>query len=41
MGFPIDNSLEVSKNNEESVLKKGIYEAKEISYIGKFDTNYL
>ena len=39
--FPIDKSLEVGKNEEEPVLKKGIYRAKKISYVAKFDTNYL
>ena len=28
MGFPIDKSLEVVKNEEEPVLKKGIYRGK-------------
>ena len=41
MGFPIDESLEVGKNNEEPVLKKGIHRGKKISYVTKFDTNYL
>ena len=41
MGFPIDKSLEVGKNKEEPVLKKGIYRGKKISYVAKFDTKYL
>ena len=31
----------MGKNEEEPVLKKGIYRAKKISYVAKFDTNYL
>ena len=41
MGFPIDKFLEVGKNEEEPVLKKGIYRGKQISYVAKLDTNYL
>ena len=41
MGFPIEKSLEVGKNEEEPVLKKGIYRGKKLSYVAKFDTNYL
>ena len=41
MDFPIDNSLEVSKNEEELVLKKEIYRGEKRSYLAKFDTNYL
>ena len=41
MGFPIDKSLEVGKNEEEPVFKKGIYKGKKISCVAKFDTNYL
>ena len=41
MGFPIDKSLEVGKNEEELVPRKGIYRDKKISYVAKFDANYL
>ena len=41
MDFPIDNSLEVGKNEEEPVLKKEIYRGEKRSYLAKFDTNYL
>ena len=41
MGFPIDKSLEASKNEEEPVLKKGICRGKKMSYVAKFDSNYL
>ena len=30
LGFPIDKSLEIGKNEEEPVLKKGIYRGKKI-----------
>ena len=40
MGFPIDKSLEVGKNEEGLVFRKEIYRGKKISYIAKFDTNY-
>ena len=39
MGFSIDKSLEVGKNEEGN--EKGIYRGKKISYVAKFDTNYL
>ena len=41
MGFPIDKSFEIGKNKEELVLRRGIYRGKKISYVAKFDTNYL
>ena len=41
MGNPIDKSLEVGKNEEEPVLKKGIYRSENISHVVKFDINYL
>ena len=41
MGFPIDKSLEVGKNEEGLVFKKGIYRGKKISYVAKFGTNFL
>ena len=41
MGFQIVKSLEVGKNEEELVLRKGIYRDKKILYVAKFDTNYL
>ena len=41
LGFPIDKSLEVGKNEEELVLRKGIYRGKKILYVAKFDINYL
>ena len=37
MGFSIDRSLEVGKE-EEPVLKKGIYKGQKILYVAKFDT---
>ena len=41
MGFPIDKSLEVGKNEKELVLRKGIYRGKKVLYVANFDTNYL
>ena len=41
MGFSIDKSFEVGKNKKELVLRRGIYRGKKISYVAKFDTNYL
>ena len=41
MGFSSDKYLELGKNEEGLVFKKGIYKGKKISYVVKFDTNYL
>ena len=40
MGFPIDRSLEVCKE-EEIVFKKGLYKFQKISYVAKRDTTYF
>ena len=41
MGFPIDKSLELDKNEERLVLRKGIYRVENILYVATFDTGYL
>ena len=41
MGFSIDKSLEVGKEEKEQVLKKGIQKGQKVSYVTKFDTGYL
>ena len=40
MGFPIDKSLELGKNEEGIIFKKRIYKGKK-TYVATFDTNYL
>ena len=40
MGFPIDRSLEVCKE-EEIVFKKGLYKFQKISYVAKRDATYF
>ena len=34
-GFPVDKSLEVGKNEEEPIFKRGINRSKKISYVAK------
>ena len=41
MGFPIDKSLELYKNEEGLVFKKRIYRGENISYVATFDTSFL
>ena len=41
MCFRINKSLETDKNEEEPILKKGIYRDKKILHVARFDTNYL
>ena len=41
MSFFIDKSLELDKNEEESVLIEESYRGGKISYVAKFDINYL
>ena len=41
MGFSIDKSLEVGKEEKEQVLKKGIQKGQKVSCVTKFDTGYL